>query len=75
MDAPGVRAMVSGAAGLGLHSGYTPSGLSPLSLSVLIRTAWPMMAAPVSALQGSPLGTLSVRSFLVGTTIPVVMIT
>lgn len=73
-----MRAMVSGAAGLGLHSGYTPSGLgrlSPLSLSVLIRTAWPMMAAPVSALQGSPLGALSVRSFLVGVTIPVVMIT
>lgn len=70
-----MRAMVSGAAGLGLHSGYTPSGLSPLSLSVLIRTAWPMMAAPVSALQGSPLGALSMRSFLVGVTIPVVMIT
>lgn len=59
MDAPGVRAMVSGAAGLGLHSGYTPSGLSPLSLSVLIRTAWPMMAAPVSELCRDPRSALS----------------
>lgn len=62
LDAPGVRDMVSGAAGLGLHSGYTPSGLgrlSPLSLSVLIRTAWPMMAAPVSELCRDPRSALS----------------